>query len=62
MEQVKQPSRRDRNREAATKYRNKVKSENDELQRLYASNENKIAHLENMVDTLSEELSRSRRR
>lgn len=46
MEQGKPSSRRERNREAVTKYRNKVKHENDEIHKLYVSNEHKIAHLE----------------
>lgn len=53
-------SRRDRNRESVKKYREKVKTENEELEKLYSSNEDKIAQLEKMVDDLSAELKDER--
>lgn len=49
-------SRRDRNRESVKKYRKKVKTENEEMEKLFTSNEDRIAQLEKMVDDLSAEL------
>lgn len=55
-------TRRDRNREAVRKFREKARREEDEIQSLYRSNEEKIARLESMADRLAAELSASTRR
>lgn len=55
-------TRRDRNREAVRKFRQKAKREEDEMQSLYHTNEEKIARLEVMADRLAAELSSSKRR
>lgn len=55
-------TRRDRNREAVRKFREKTRREEDEMQSLYRSNEEKIARLESMADRLAAELSSSKRR
>lgn len=55
-------TRRDRNREAVRKFREKTRREEDEMQRLYRSNEEKIAQLESMADRLTAELSASKPR
>lgn len=49
-------TRRDRNREAVQKYRNIVKTEDEELKELYADNEKKITRLEKMQESLKAEL------
>lgn len=56
MENKDTSTRRDRNREAVQKYRNKVKTEDEELKELYADNEKKIAKLEKMQESLKAEL------
>lgn len=49
-------TRRDRNRKAVQKYRNKIENKNMELEQLYSYDEQKISRLEKMVDALSVEL------
>lgn len=56
MEKKDTSTRRDRNREAVQKYRNKVRTEEEELKELYADNEKKIEKLEKMHEKLQAEL------
>lgn len=54
-------SRKERNREAVRRHRERAQRDEDEMEALYKSNEEKIARLEKMADKLSAELKKPHR-
>lgn len=61
MQAQKKASRRDRNREAVRKHRERAQRDENEMESLYRSNEEQIARLEKMADRLSAELKMTSR-
>lgn len=61
MQAQKKSTRRERNRDAVRRHRQKLQRDEEEMQSLYKSNEEKIARLEKMADYLSAELKKNTR-
>lgn len=58
MQSQKNASKKERNREAVRRHRERAQRDEDEMENLYKSNEEKIVRLEKMADKLSAELKK----
>lgn len=61
MQNQKISNRKDRNREAVRRHRERARQDENEMESLYKKNEEQIARLEKMADKLSKELKKSSR-